>query len=206
MLLGLAPVPHLWNTVTLAGDVRHRNAADQDTVNRQQREEQTLAAKYAPGPIPAGGLLTDADPQVSSLALTMIRALLADGTLTVRELPVRLCARCGHMAGTGTAGDCRSCGHGGSRVARRPLLVFDRTAHGPARPSNGTTSTPPAPAPRCTCSASPTTLPGCSCSPGLGTMGWIWRRSGWTAWCWTRGPGCTSRCWPPPASRAPCGR
>ncbi|MFC8704867.1 hypothetical protein ACFUIV_22140 [Streptomyces anulatus] len=132
VLLGLAPVPHLWNTVTLAGDVRHRNAADQDTVNRQQREEQTLAAKYAPGPIPAGGLLTDADPQVSSLALTMIRALLADGTLTVRDLPVRLCARCGHMAGTGTAGDCRSCGHGGSRVARRPLLVFDRTAHGPA--------------------------------------------------------------------------
>ncbi len=50
----------------------------------------------------------------------------------MRELPVRLCTRCGHMAGTGTAGDCRSCGHGGSRVACRPLLVFDRTAHGPA--------------------------------------------------------------------------
>ncbi|WP_435598204.1 hypothetical protein [Streptomyces anulatus] len=50
VLLGLAPVPHLWNTVSLAGDARHRNAADQDTVNRQQREEQTLAAKYASGP------------------------------------------------------------------------------------------------------------------------------------------------------------
>ncbi|MEV7114338.1 hypothetical protein [Streptomyces anulatus] len=130
-LLGVAPVPHLWNTVALAGDVRHRRAADRNTVSRLQREEQAIAAKYAPGPAPAGGLLTDADPQVNSLALTMIRALLADGTLTVRDLPVRLCARCGHMAGTGTAGDCRSCGHDGARVARRPLLVFDRTAHGP---------------------------------------------------------------------------
>lgn len=37
-LLGLAPVPHLWNTVTLAGDVRHRCAADRDTVGREQRE------------------------------------------------------------------------------------------------------------------------------------------------------------------------
>ncbi|WP_405499622.1 hypothetical protein [Streptomyces anulatus] len=130
-LLGLAPVPHLWNTVTLAGDVRHRRAADRGTVNRRQREEQALAAKYAPGPAPAGGLLTDADHHVASLALDMTRALLADGTLTVRDLPVRLCARCGHMAGAGTAGDCRSCGHGGARVARRSLLVFDRTAHGP---------------------------------------------------------------------------
>ncbi|MGW1658905.1 hypothetical protein [Streptomyces atratus] len=130
-LLGLAPVPHLWNTVTLAGDVRHRRAADRDAVGRQQREEQTLAAKYAPGPAPAGGLLTDTDPQVASLALEMTRALLADGTLAVQDMPVRLCARCGHMAGTGTAGDCRSCGHGTIRAARRALLVSDRTAHGP---------------------------------------------------------------------------
>ncbi|MGW1234211.1 hypothetical protein [Streptomyces californicus] len=130
-LLGLAPVPHLWNTATLAGDVRHRRAADRDTVNRQQREEQALVAKYAPGPAPAGGLLTDTGHQAAALALDMTRALLADGTLTVRDLPVRLCARCGHMVGAGTAGDCRSCGHGGSCSARRPLLVFDRTKHGP---------------------------------------------------------------------------
>jgi hypothetical protein len=130
-LLGLAPVPHLWNTVTLAADVRHRRAADRDTVSRRQREEQAVAAKYGPGPAPAGGLLTDADHQVASLALNMTRALLADGTLTVRDLPVRNCTRCGHMAGAGTAGDCRSCGHADARVARRPLLVFDRTAHGP---------------------------------------------------------------------------
>jgi hypothetical protein len=128
-LLGLSPVPHLWNTAALAGDVRHRCAADRHTTGRQQREEQTLAAKYAPGPAPAGGLLTDTDPQVVSLALEMTRALLDDGTLTVQDLPVCLCARCGHMTGTGTAGDCRACGHGTSRAARRELLVFDRTAH-----------------------------------------------------------------------------
>ncbi|WP_215109756.1 hypothetical protein [Streptomyces sp. McG3] len=130
-LPGLAPVPHLWNTVTLAGDVRHRRAPDRDTVGRQQREEQTLAAKYAPGPAPVGGLLTDTGHQAAALAREMTKARLADGTLAIRNMPVRLCARCGHMAGPGTAGDCRSCGHGRARAARRPLLVFDRTAHGP---------------------------------------------------------------------------
>ncbi|MFG2767793.1 hypothetical protein [Streptomyces rubiginosohelvolus] len=128
-LLDQRPVPHLWNTVTLAGDVRHRRAADRDAVGRRQREEQLLRAKYAPGPAPAAGLLTDAAPPVAALALTMVRALLADGTLTVQEMPVRLCARCGHMAGTGTAGGCRSCDHPVLQAARRDLLIFDRTAN-----------------------------------------------------------------------------
>ncbi|MGC5041043.1 hypothetical protein ACLQ2C_36510 [Streptomyces sp. DT73] len=132
-LLGHAPAPHLWNTVTLAGDVRHRRAADWDAVGRRQREEQFLRAKYAPGPPPVAGLLTDTDPKVAILALAMTQRLLADGTLAVQDMPVRLCARCGHLAGTvtGTEGDCRSCGHHVLRAARRALLVFDRTAHGP---------------------------------------------------------------------------
>ncbi|NUV88528.1 hypothetical protein G6W61_20315 [Streptomyces sp. KAI-26] len=130
-LLGLPPVPHLWNTVTLAGDVRHRDAADRDEVGRQQRETRALKAKYAPGPVPASGLLTDAAPAVVSLAMEMIRALLADGTLAVRESAVRLCARCGHMTGTGAADGCRSCGNGVTRRARRALLVFDRAEYGP---------------------------------------------------------------------------
>ncbi|MER5969433.1 hypothetical protein ABT112_06790 [Streptomyces sp. NPDC002055] len=130
-LLGHAPAPHLWNTVTLAGDVRHRSADDRNAVGRRQREEQILRAKYAPGTVPAGGVLTDTDPQVAALALTMVRALLADGTLAVQDLPVRLCARCGHMAGTGAASDCRACGHHVLRAARRDLLVFDRTTYGP---------------------------------------------------------------------------
>ncbi|CAM5290416.1 hypothetical protein GCM10010329_81390 [Streptomyces spiroverticillatus] len=128
-LLGVAPVPHLWNTVTLHGDVRHRRAADRGMLGRTQREAQAVAAKYAPGPAPAGGLRTDADPQVASLALKMTRALLDDGTLAVRDMPVRLCARCGHLAGPGTTGDCRACGYTVARTARRPLLVCDRTTH-----------------------------------------------------------------------------
>ncbi|MFJ4962788.1 hypothetical protein ACIP6P_10135 [Streptomyces sp. NPDC088729] len=130
-LLGLPPVPHLWNTVTLAGDMRHHRAVHRDAVGRRQREDRALAAKYAPGPAPTDRLLTDTDPQVVALALEMALALLADGTLAVQDMPVRLCTRCGHMAGTGGAGDCRRCGHGAVRAARRALLVFDRTAHGP---------------------------------------------------------------------------
>ncbi|MEV7843820.1 hypothetical protein [Streptomyces cyaneofuscatus] len=130
-LLGLVPVPHLWNTVTLAGDVRHRGAADRDTVGREQREARALAAKYAPGPVPASGLLTDTGPAVVSLALEMIQGLLADGTLAVREMAVRLCVRCGHMTGTGAAERCRSCGSGVTRGAYRALLVFDRAEHRP---------------------------------------------------------------------------
>ncbi|MFE3719248.1 hypothetical protein [Streptomyces cyaneofuscatus] len=128
-LLGLAPVPHLWNTATLAGDVRHRGAADHDTVGREQREARALAAKYAPGPVPGSGLLTDTGPAVVSLALEMVQGLLADGTLAVREMAVRLCVRCGHMTGRGTAERCRSCGNGVTRGAHRALLVFDRAEH-----------------------------------------------------------------------------
>ncbi|MFF4323823.1 hypothetical protein [Streptomyces sp. NPDC001568] len=51
-VLGAEPVPHLWNTVTLAGDLRHRDAPDRDTLGRQEREERAIAAKYAPGPAP----------------------------------------------------------------------------------------------------------------------------------------------------------
>lgn len=127
-LLGSAPVPHLWNTVTLAGDVRHRGTVDR--VGRQEREERAVAAKYAPGPAPSGGLLTDTAPCVAALALEMTGALLAEGTLAVRDLAVRLCVRCGHMTGT-VEHSCRSCGHGVTRQATRPMLVFDRSEDQP---------------------------------------------------------------------------
>ncbi|MEU0375396.1 hypothetical protein ABZ070_35740 [Streptomyces sp. NPDC006283] len=57
----------MWNTVILAGDVRHREAADRDAVGRQQREVHAVAAKYAPGPPSAGGLLTETAPCVAAL-------------------------------------------------------------------------------------------------------------------------------------------
>jgi hypothetical protein len=130
-VLGHRPAPHLWNTVTLEGDLRHRAAAD-DGVARAEREARTVAAKYAPGPGPAGGVLTDADPAVAALALEMTERLLADGTLAVEPVAVRLCAGCGHITGPVDHDACRACGHTVTRPARRRLLVFDRPAGQPA--------------------------------------------------------------------------
>ncbi|MFI9046148.1 hypothetical protein [Streptomyces sp. NPDC053427] len=50
-LSGAQPAPHLWNTVTLDGDIRHRTAAATGMLSRGQWERRELAAKYAPGPI-----------------------------------------------------------------------------------------------------------------------------------------------------------
>ncbi|MFB7211045.1 hypothetical protein [Streptomyces sp. NPDC056255] len=125
-LLGVGPAPHLWNTVTLAGDLRHREAPDRDTVGRQEREERAIAAKYAPGAAPAGGVLTDTAPVVTALALEMTERLLQDGVLAVTPVAVRLCTSCRHMTGA-VAHACRACRHQGSRPHTRRLLVWDRS-------------------------------------------------------------------------------
>ncbi|GGP90289.1 hypothetical protein [Streptomyces melanogenes] len=124
-LLGAGPVPHLWNTVTLAGDLRHRGAPDRDTVGRQEREDRAIAAKYAPGAAPTSGVLTDTTPVVAALALEMTERLLREGILAVVPTAVHVCARCGHMTGA-VAHACRRCGHQGSRLHTRRLLVWDR--------------------------------------------------------------------------------
>lgn len=124
-LLDAGPVPHLWNTVTLAGDLRHRDAPDRDTVGRQEREDRAIAAKYAPGAVPAGGVLTDTTPVVAALALEMIECLLLEGTLAIVPTAVHLCPRCGHMTGA-VAHACRACGHQGSRPRTRRLLIWNR--------------------------------------------------------------------------------
>ncbi|MEV0695567.1 hypothetical protein [Streptomyces sp. NPDC050388] len=124
-LLGAGPVPHLWNTVTLAGDRRHRDAPDRDTVGRHEREERAIAAKYTPGAAPSGGVLTDTAPVVAALALEMTEHLLIEGALAITPAVVRLCARCGHMTGA-VAHPCRACGHQDSRPHTRRLLVWDR--------------------------------------------------------------------------------
>lgn len=53
-ILGSRPVPHLWNTVTLAGDLRYRQrlAAGQGSVSRDDFEASLIAAKYGSGPGP----------------------------------------------------------------------------------------------------------------------------------------------------------
>ncbi|MFE1028615.1 hypothetical protein ACFW5I_29325 [Streptomyces sp. NPDC058818] len=125
-ILEAGPAPHLWNTVTLAGDLRHRDAPDRGTVARQEREERAITAKYAPGATPAGGVLTDTASAVAALALEMTERLLQDGVLAVTPVAVHLCTRCGHMTGT-VVRACRACGHQGSRPHTRRLLVWDRS-------------------------------------------------------------------------------
>ncbi|MGW6605591.1 hypothetical protein [Streptomyces sp. NPDC055036] len=128
-LLGVRPVPHLWNTVTLSGDLRQRASAPM--LGRREWEEQVVAAKYAPGEKPPGGILTDTVPAVVSLALEMVGRLLQDGTLVIAPVDVRLCSGCAHMTGVVAHQACRACGSSDSRPATRRLLVFDRVAGQP---------------------------------------------------------------------------
>ncbi|MFI6846100.1 hypothetical protein OG535_17990 [Kitasatospora sp. NBC_00085] len=107
-ILGLPPAPHLWNTVTLAGDLRHRQA-EGPTIPRQRFEADLIAAKYTSGQSPVGGILTDSDAEVANLALEMIENNLRAGTLTISRETVPTCRACGHMTGTGSC-PCNSCG------------------------------------------------------------------------------------------------
>ena len=93
---------------------------------RGQWERRELAAKYAPGPTPAAGILTDTAPQVAALALRVCQELLATGTLALAPVQVRLCLGCDHMTGEADHA-CRACATGaGTRPATRRLLVHDR--------------------------------------------------------------------------------
>ncbi|SOB83240.1 hypothetical protein [Streptomyces sp. 1331.2] len=107
-ILGLPPAPHLWNTVTLAGDLRHRQAED-PMIPRQRFEADLIAAKYMSGRSPVGGILTDTDAEVANLALEMIENNLRAGTLTISRETVPTCRACAHMIGTG-GHPCNACG------------------------------------------------------------------------------------------------
>lgn len=130
-LIDAPPTPHLWNTVTLDGDVRHRTAANTATTSRPEREHQTIAAKYGPNAPPAAGVLTDTAPKVAAMALRLCEELLADGTLTLTPVTVRLCRACGHLTGE-IAHSCQACNSSaGTRPATRRLLIHDRPANQP---------------------------------------------------------------------------
>ncbi|MFD8483555.1 hypothetical protein [Kitasatospora sp. NPDC059673] len=107
-ILGLPPAPHLWNTVTLAGDLRHRQA-EGPKIPRQRFEADLIADKYTPGQSPEGGIMTDTDAEVAGLALEMIENNLRAGALTISRETVPTCRACGHMTGTGNH-PCNACG------------------------------------------------------------------------------------------------
>lgn len=124
-ILGVPPVPHLWNTVRLAGDLRHHRhtTTATDPLPRFALEAELIDAKYDNGRRPLAGTLTDADETVAELALVMIEQRLTSGALAIRPQDVLICTRCAHMTG---AGACRSCGHGISRSRTVRHLVADR--------------------------------------------------------------------------------
>jgi hypothetical protein len=115
-ILGVGPAPHLWNTVTLAGDLARQGVPD-----RAGAELAAVAAKYGSGGLPGGGVLTDTDPSVVSLAVQLIEHGLSAGTLAIEPLTVPTCVRCGHLAGVAPA--CRACGGTALRARTRPLLT-----------------------------------------------------------------------------------
>ncbi len=126
-ILGAPVAPHLWNTVTLAGDLRYLQhiEAARAPIAREDFEAAIIAAKYGDGSQPPAGTATDTDKSVADLAMTMITERLSLGVLRLTDETIFECARCGHMIGT-RHHHCRACGHDIShtRIARH--LTSDR--------------------------------------------------------------------------------
>ncbi|BAJ26893.1 MULTISPECIES: hypothetical protein [Kitasatospora] len=125
-ILGAPPAPHLWNTATLAGDLRHREA-DGSAISRRRFEADLIAGTYPSGQPPAGGVMTDADAEVADLALEVIENNLRVGTLGISRETVPTCRTCGHMTGTG-GHPCRACGSTDSRKERAGLHLVAEPA------------------------------------------------------------------------------
>ena len=107
-IIGAPTAPHLWNTVTLAGDLRYRQLND-TTLTREAFEADLITAKYPPDPPPAAGVVTDTSSEVAELAMEMIEANLRTGALTISRETVPTCRACGHMTGSGSR-PCNACG------------------------------------------------------------------------------------------------
>lgn len=126
-ILGAPAVPHLWNTVTLAGDLRYAQHIEAASVpiSRRDFEASFIAAKYAHGLQPSAGTATDTDKTVAQLAMMMITDRLSRGALRIKRETIFECVRCGHMLGT-RHHRCRACDHDVSRTRSAPLLISDR--------------------------------------------------------------------------------
>ncbi|PZT75799.1 MULTISPECIES: hypothetical protein [unclassified Streptomyces] len=128
-LLGEPAVPHLWNTVTLVGDLRHQ-AELASGVDRYQHEHDLIRAKYPEGVLPAAGVFTDTDPVVARLAHALIRDRLETGVLSVERTATVVCSSCAHMAGIGSL-VCKACGSTDLVRQLAPQLTAGRSADAP---------------------------------------------------------------------------
>ncbi|GHC73500.1 hypothetical protein GCM10007079_07520 [Nocardiopsis terrae] len=107
-ILGHGEAPHLWNTATLSGDIRYRAQDPSQAPPRAAFEHERLKNKYGPGMPRPSSLVTDADPSVAALALTIVNEQLVNGVLRIGAATVQECAGCGHTVGLG-ATRCTSC-------------------------------------------------------------------------------------------------
>jgi hypothetical protein len=90
-ILGNPVAPHLWNTVTLAGDIRYRRRLGTGAtqgVTRHLVEAAAIAAKYSDGHEPQAAVVTDADSDVADLAMEMITRRLVDGRLRAKPAAI----------------------------------------------------------------------------------------------------------------------
>jgi hypothetical protein len=119
-VLGLPRPPHLWNTVSLSGDLRHNENAS--SAERGEFEHRAILGKYDSDLSAPARILADTDPDVRALALEMVDAGLSRGSLRIERTPVRECAACGHMIGP-VATRCTACGGTRLRTRRTEHLV-----------------------------------------------------------------------------------
>ncbi|MGH3902155.1 MAG: hypothetical protein ACRDTA_28670 [Pseudonocardiaceae bacterium] len=131
-IMGAPPAPHLWNTATLTGDLRHREYTTEcGQMSREDLDIRMIAAKYPV--LPEAGAITDTDRLVAELAIRIIQRRLHSGGLRISRQTVRVCARCGHMTGM-DGHPCKACGCADSRARTTRLLVADRDPVTPVLP------------------------------------------------------------------------
>ncbi|MFJ6792070.1 hypothetical protein [Streptomyces angustmyceticus] len=139
---------------------------------------------------PGTGILTDTAPQVAALALQVCQELLTTGTLALAPVQVRLCLACDHMTGE-VDHDCRVCTTGaGTRPALRQLLLHDRPGGRPVLEQedfHANRASMPAHLVNIAHNAPQRLLLSRPASAASASPCSAWT----TAWCSTRGSGCT---------------
>lgn len=103
--------PHVWNIVTLSGDVAYDLSGPES--DRYSYELQRVQQKYGDATVAEADLLgatimTDTDSSVVSLGQSMVEEGLQSGRLKISKEKVNVCGGCGHMAGSAVS--CKACG------------------------------------------------------------------------------------------------
>jgi hypothetical protein len=119
--------PDLWNTVTLKSDVQYADTGNGE--DRGDYERRRIKEKYAGTDMAGRPTMTDADPEVTQLGLTLVERGLSEGTLQLSDEIVNVCRSCAHMVGGAAA--CKACGSDDIQSSLQKHLVYDRDTSEP---------------------------------------------------------------------------